>query len=350
MCPFSEAEMMIGGLTENTDSRALLSSSIKYYQDDLTFCVPNALPRPSWMNVFAIFNAMIWLVVLLLLVTSGYLLWLLSRVDNDSQGNFIWGLLQALAITLNNYATYVPKKLFIRLFYLSLVFYGMHFNTAYQSFLISVLTSPRYQTQVSSIDMAIEQGFHFKGSEDSYNYFRNLHTPAATHIAQNFEICTDIDKCLAEIVNDQFLAVAVAREHSENSPLMNKRNMFCFTRSNNIYNFLVSILARRDHHILSRVNRNIRGILEAGLLSKWQADSQRENEMKGSAVDEDGDGQIVLKIEHVQGAFYVTAIGLVVSFLVFLLEILFYKLLQKEGFKRLRGMENVFCYNVPKTK
>lgn len=345
--------MMIGGLMENTESRALLSASIKYYQDDLTFCVPNALPRPSWMNVFAIFNAAIWFVVLSLLVTSGYLLWLLSRVDNESQGNFTWGFMQALALTLNTYATYVPKKLFIRLFYICLTFYGMHFNTAYQSFLISVLTSPRFLTQVSSINMAIEQGFHFKGSEDAFNYFRNLPTPAAMHIVEHFEICKDIDQCLAEIAKDRFLAVAVSREHSENSPLMKKTNMFCFTRTNNIYNFLVSILARRDHHILSRINRNIRGILEAGLLSKWQGDSQRESDLQstGPGEEDEDSGQIVLKVEHVQGAFFVTGIGLVVSFVVFLLEILSYKLLQKERFKRLRCVENVFCYNNnPKTK
>lgn len=343
---YSEVEMMLGGLTENTESRALLSSSVKYYQDDLTFCVAKALLAPSWMNVFAIFNGTIWLVVLVLLLASGQLLWMLSKVDKESQGNVIWGFLQALALTLNTYATYVPKKLFIRLFYICLTFYGMHFNTAYQSFLISVLTRPRFQTQVNSIEMAIGQGFHFKGSENSFNYFRNLETPTAAHIADNFEICYDIDKCLAEIAKDLRLAVAVSREHSENSPLMKKTNMFCFTRSHNVYNFLVSILARRDHHILSRINRNIRGILEAGLLSKWQADSQRESDLRADSTESDDDsGQIVLKVKHVEGAFYVLIVGLSVSFLIYLLEILSYKLSHFERFRWLSCMERVFCYN-----
>lgn len=339
---------MIGGLTENAESRALLSPSIKYYQDDLTFCVANALLAPSWMNVFAIFNGTIWLVVFILLISSAYLLWCLSRYDEEMQGNYIWGLLQALALTLNTYATYVPKKLFIRLFYLCLTFYGIHFNTAYQSFLISVLTRPRFLTQVSSIDMTIAQGFHYKGSENSYNYFRNLGetSPNAKYIAEHFEVCLDIDQCLAEIANDHQLAVAVSREHSENSPLMNKRNMFCFARTNNVYNFLVSILARRDHHILTRINRNIRGILEAGLLNKWQADSQRESLLSSDTTEDDEDsGTIVLKVGHVQGAFYVVIVGLVVSVIVFLLEVVSFHLTRYERFKWLACMENVFCYN-----
>lgn len=338
--------MMIGGLTENTESRALLSPSVKYYQDDLTFCVANSQLAPSWMNVFAIFNGTIWLVVLLLLLSSAYLLWRLAKYDGEELGNYIWGFMQALALTLCNAATYAPRKLFIRLFYMALCFYGMHFQTAYQSFLISVLTRPRFQTQVSSIDMAIQQGFHFKGSENSNNYFRNLDTPSANFIAKNFEICEEIDKCLAEIASDHFLAVAVSREHSENSPLMKKTNMFCFTRSNNVYNFLVSILARKDHHILTRMNRNIRGILEAGLLSKWQADSQRESDLSADSTEDDDDnGTIVLKVQHVQGAFYVLIVGLFVSFVIYLLEIISYKLSRFERFRWLRCMENVFCYN-----
>lgn len=342
----SEVEMMIGGLMENSESRALLTPSIKYYQDDMTFCVAKALLAPSWMNVFAIFNSTIWLVVFLFLLSSSYLMWRLSKFDMDSEGNFFWGFLQALALTLNTYATYVPNKLFIRLFYLCLTFYGIHFNTAYQSFLIGVITRPRYQMQVSSIGMALQQGFHFKGSENSYNYFRNLQTSTATTIADNFEICDDIDKCLQEIANDLTLAVAVSREHSENSPLMKKTNMFCFTRTNNINNYLVSILARRDHHLLSRMNRNIRGILEAGLLNKWQADSQRESDLSSvSIVTEEDSGQIVLKVQHVQGAFYVLIVGLFVAFVIYLLELLSYKLSRFERFRWLRCMENVFCFN-----
>lgn len=351
LCIFSEVEMMIGGLTENSESRALLTPSVKYYQDDLTFCVAKALLAPSWMNVFAIFDAITWLFVFLLLLVSSYLLWKNSIIDDQSQGNIFWGFLQGLALTLCNCATYAPRMLGIRFFYMCFAIYGMHFNTAYQSFLITVLTRPRFQTQISTVDMAIAQGLHFKGSENTFNYFvSNLDSKegkAAQYIVKNFEICTDIDECLYELSTDLKLAVAVSREHSENSPLMSKMNMYCFTRSNNIYNYLISVLARRDHHLLSRINRNIRGVLEAGLLSKWQLDSQRESDLKNfkATGDEEDNATIVLKWQHVQGAFYVALIGLFVSLIVFLLEIIVFQLSNTRTFKKLKSLENVFCYN-----
>jgi hypothetical protein len=46
----------VGGLYENPISRRLVSSSIPYYQDDITWCVAKAGLAPSWLNVFIIFN------------------------------------------------------------------------------------------------------------------------------------------------------------------------------------------------------------------------------------------------------------------------------------------------------
>lgn len=67
---------MIGGMSENQISRKLVSSSVTYYQDDITWyvrlklcnifnlefsssirCVAKAGLAPKWMNVFIIFNS-----------------------------------------------------------------------------------------------------------------------------------------------------------------------------------------------------------------------------------------------------------------------------------------------------
>lgn len=345
--------MMIGGLAENADSRALLTSSVKYYQDDMTFCVSNAGPAPSWMNVFAIFDMGTWMFAIALLNLTGYLLWKFSAIEHTSQGNLVWGLLRTLAITLATYAQWEPRRFPIRFYFLCLMIYGMHFNVAYQSFLITVLTRPRYKAQITSLEMAVAESFHFRGSENTYNFFvSNMDTnPLAKYVVQHFEICEDIDRCLHDILSDPTLAVAVSREHSENSPLMKVRNMFCFPRTHNIYNFLISVLARRDHHILARMNRNIRSILEAGLLVKWQKDSQHvamgsDEADKSAGGDAEGSGQIVLRLDHVQGAFFVGSIGLTLALVVFILEWAFYVLTKSNYFKnRLRSMELRLCYN-----
>lgn len=54
--PKRKSDVMIGGLYENQVSRKILSSSIPFYQDDITWCVAKAGLAPKWMNVFIIFN------------------------------------------------------------------------------------------------------------------------------------------------------------------------------------------------------------------------------------------------------------------------------------------------------
>lgn len=52
-----KSDVLVGGLFENPFSRKLVSSSIPYFQDDITWCVAKAGLAPSWLNVFIIFNS-----------------------------------------------------------------------------------------------------------------------------------------------------------------------------------------------------------------------------------------------------------------------------------------------------
>lgn len=52
-----KSDLMVGGMYENPISRKLVSSSIPYYQDDITWCVSKAGLAPTWLNVFIIFNS-----------------------------------------------------------------------------------------------------------------------------------------------------------------------------------------------------------------------------------------------------------------------------------------------------
>lgn len=46
-------------------------------------------------------------------------------------------------------------------------FYGLHINTAYHSSLINVLTNPRYESQIDTIERAIQEGLKFYIAESS---------------------------------------------------------------------------------------------------------------------------------------------------------------------------------------
>uniref|UniRef100_A0A1B0CXD1 Uncharacterized protein n=1 Tax=Lutzomyia longipalpis TaxID=7200 RepID=A0A1B0CXD1_LUTLO len=340
------SDVMIGGLTENSISRKMLSSSIPYFQDDITFCVGKAPLAPNWTNVFAIFSFWIWLFNIFLLYVTGYILRAFSRRDTAETGNMVWALLQSLAVTLYNYGLYNPRRFYIRFYMFCLMIYGMHFYTAYSSFLITVLTRPRYEMQVSSLPTAVAEQYHFVGSENSLNYF-SKDDAQSTYVRRMFTICPDIDVCLEHVKRDSQLGVAVSRQHARNSPLIDENDMFCFSHAHNIYSYSVSMLAKRDYHLLPKINDIIRTILESGLLYKWQKDSEVSKVYVADA-SENAEGGIVLSLSHVQGAFIVLGFGLILSAVSFAVEWIIFLTIQKNrpGATFLkRHIERMLCFD-----
>lgn len=96
------------------------------------------------------------------------------------------------------------------------------------------------------------------------------------------------------------------------------------------------------------INENIRAILESGLLSKWELDSIKIGRKKVSGEGGGGHGsgpQIKLSVEHVEGAFILVIIGLSISLIVFLLEMLVSHMIRRRKYEKvLRKVEKVLCY------
>lgn len=162
---------MIGGLSENPISRKLLSSTIPYYQDDLTWCVAKAKLAPNWINVFIIFNITTWTIAIVTLHALAAILHYFVKKEGFVHENILWSFLIMLALNINFYGHYWPRRTFIKVFLAGVMIYGLHFSVAYNSFLIAVLTRPRFETQVSDIGAAIEKNFNMVGGENMGVHF-----------------------------------------------------------------------------------------------------------------------------------------------------------------------------------
>uniref|UniRef100_A0A182J2K2 Putative ionotropic receptor ligand binding domain-containing protein n=1 Tax=Anopheles atroparvus TaxID=41427 RepID=A0A182J2K2_ANOAO len=358
-------DLMIGGLYENPISRKLLSATIPYYQDDLTWCVPTARHAPKWLNVFIIFNVWTWLIAIFIIFAAAGLLYRFNYVEGLYRENYTWVLLQSLAFSLSVYAHYWPRRVSIRFFLIGYMFYGLHWNAAYHSFLISVLTRPRYEPQIASIGQAIEAEFRFAGAESTLPHFDNFlisvltrpryepqiasigqaieaefrfagaestlphfdkPDPISRHLGAVYRVCPRMDECLARLRTERLLAVAISRAHSSNSRLIGEAEMYCFPKTDNIYTYSVSMLAKKDFHLLPKMNDLIRRISESGLLGKWQKESEKIRIDADVEEDEVGaDGQTTLRLDHIEGAFLLGAVGLGLSLVAFVAELVYYR-------------------------
>ncbi|XP_055585200.1 uncharacterized protein LOC129738048 [Uranotaenia lowii] len=330
-----KTDIMIGGLFENPVSRKVVSSSIPYYQDDLTWCVPPAQIAPKWLNVFIIFNIWIWLVSIGIVMFSALLIYWLNFFEDLPYQNYTWTVVQSLAISLSVYAHYWPQKVSTQTFLLIYMFYGLHFGVFYHSFLLSVMTRPRFERQISTAEAALESGFDFAGAENTLVYFDK--PGVSRKIAPIYQICKNMDDCLDRLHSERTLAVAISRAHSSNSKSIGEGDMFCFSRSDNIQTYTVAMMGKRFFYLIPIINDHIRRIIESGLFGKWLVECMKIRVDDDSEGGGEGEVQIVLTVEHVMGGFILVIIGLAVGFVAFVGEIVYFRVQQTLNWK-----ENMF--------
>lgn len=111
--------------------------------------------------------------------------------------------------------------------------------------------------------------------------------------------------------------------------------MYCFPTIENIYTYSVAMIVERNYHLLSKINGHIRSISESGLLTKWEQESQTTKISSESSGEPNNDG-IILKLEHIEGAFLLGFCGICISTVAFGFEHLHFWLSMKNRSRELR--------------
>lgn len=318
---------MIGGMDEDSNTRRLLSSSIPYYQDDETWCVAVAKPEELWKGIFKLFPVRFWAGIIGIIYLFAAILYILSGID-DRHENFHWTFLASLSLTLGLATVYEPQRSNVRFMFFFFLFYGLIFSSFFHSFLVNVLSNPVRKAQVTSVQMAIDERYRFAGGTLPVSHF--VGTDPVIQSAYN--LCANIDECLQQLRTVDTLAVAVSRQHAMNSPTIAKTDLFCFPKLNNVYSYSVSMLMRKNFHLLGKMNSIIRRVMEFGLIQKWERDGEVQQLLKltkemsaaDTVVAEDGGGDdvVVLTVGHIAGSMIIMTVGYSLASLIFIAELI----------------------------
>lgn len=113
-----------------------------------------------------------WLGLALTLIVTSVFFYYFVRNEGIYRENYAWSLLIAMAIQTGQYGHYFPVKGAIKIFLGTMFVFGLHINTAYHSFLINVLTNPRYDDQINTVLKAMKAGMIFKVGENTVDFFK----------------------------------------------------------------------------------------------------------------------------------------------------------------------------------
>lgn len=143
---------------------------------------------------------------------------------------------------------------------------------------------------------------------------------------EKFEICDDLKLCLKKLHQNSNLAVAVSRELARDGHFRLAPQLYCFQKSEIIYDYLLKFLVRKHFPYLHELNDFVRTASESGLIEKWHTPNLNRNIINVEPIECNGIAMsdfIVLVVIYI-----LLKIG---SFFLLFLEKLVYKNVRKRN-------------------
>lgn len=150
----------------------LLWVTIPYIQDDQTWCVATARPQDVWQNIFSIYTVSTWLSLVAAIFVNALVIYLLIRAENKHE-SYVSTLMIGMATAIGQYVSYEPQRISIRVMMIFLFLYGIVMSSSFSSFLLGILTRPRFKLQVDSLSLAMEYDFRYVGGELALSHYSN---------------------------------------------------------------------------------------------------------------------------------------------------------------------------------
>lgn len=305
-----EADILLGFLPLNQTHITDFDVTAGHIFECARFFVPTALPVQPWKNITRVFNELIWVLIALSIVTVSFAFWAIQTEN---------GLMNSFFNTFRLFFTVFnkkPKLLLTRLVFLVWSIYSYLICSSYQSTLISFLTKPSFERQISTVEELVDSDLSYGGKEVVKSFFYEPNNPVFMKIYNNWKICSLALECtnrtayqrdFAVLKNTRQILYLMPKYYTFPS---GRRMLYGFKKPSGGY--LQGILFRKGLPLFGNFQRLVVRLRESGILEKWDL-----NEMRNDG----GDGLlVVLNMSHLCLAFVILIFGNGIALMVFMIE------------------------------
>lgn len=322
---YANFSMTSGALTLTRFTTFQLSDG--YGSENVIWVTPSAKKIPSSLKLSYPFQAnarialavsFAFVIVCALIFQSRFYSMLSRKLKMERSRSRIvfysWMVCMGLAIP----TTRLPKKTALLYIVLLWIWYCILVRTFYQVTLISAMKSNYYYQELESIDEAIQAEYAFGGGVGLKDYFidypviynnwQNIETldiiPTMKKISQGMEFVLAMSMLTAKtIIREEKIKVHIMRQKVVTSPSV--------------------IFFKKFSPLVAAVNKALNRLHESGFSEKFYKD------YAPTVVQKAEDSIESIKLAHYTGCYVVLITGWIVSFLLFVLEIIFDKVVRR---------------------
>lgn len=317
-------DIAIGSYVKTFERSYYFDSSDTYIQDILMWCVPHSPILLQSHNFLKILDLTSWLLLLFLYLVVVSLLWFASSLTQEELTPYLdyKNVFQyVFSIFLGMPVRFQPRTLQIRIMFIMTVLFSFHLDSAYLSFLTSVLTGSQYGEKYSTPSDIYEHNLTTYFVPNSAKYFQG---ERFQYVLDKMIECDKYKECMDYVAFRRDSAFCVPKMYVDyiynsyvtksNDPLLH-----CF---GNIVSMKTNMLMRKGFPLFTKINRLIGQLLAGGFIAKWRKDilSTRAGTFVGDIDIFENDSHF-LKMKNLVPVFITLIVGHSVAFLVFVIEL-----------------------------
>lgn len=325
----NNADFMFGMSTFKPEYTELCSSKT-YLYDQLYFFAPIAGEVPKWKNFIKIFKPSIWALIFVSLAINSLVWYGISKLNNFCNGTeeiYFSTYFLASWYTLLQGSTQMPTPSSIRTLLIFWTMFSLIVYTSYQCQLISILTKPQYENQISSMEEILNSKMAFGFFPRVKSAFSDPNNELERRISSNYTVCPLTEECVNRTAFKRDFAVI------KNSRQINYLTRKYYTSPDGkplLYGFSIGfhvyprILARKGFPLLEKFDEFILKFRCHGLMHKWDKETsstQRYDQQHQHSS---------LKIAHLLCGFFYLFFGLFLATVMFIVEIIWNKIINKK--------------------
>lgn len=300
-----------------------MDSSVPYYSSQIGFAIS---PRPklsSFENLFRPFDNFVWLAVTVLFATGIFVVFVINRSrkarDLFYGENVTTPFLNMSIAVFGGSQPIEPKGNFARILLMCFIIFCLVLRTLYQSSLfkfLQLLDQKDFQT----IDELIENKYKIYSSAANFDLF-----PKESKIYSSL--------ALVDYVQMEEVITQLQNENSKSALLRSVQGILFLNQENHkskqkfkilkeFYATIPSVIYfNKNFFLIESINHEIGKLQSSGLIEYWH--NIFVNKMYSSLQSLNSPKQ--LNLEHLGGGFQLCLIGWILSFLVFIVELIYKK-------------------------
>jgi hypothetical protein len=332
-------DMTFGGFPLHPFLHPFGDFTLSYLEQVMKWYVPCGTPVPRMEKVTKIFTIPVWLVVGFVFVLAAVVMWLLSKrscsAEPDTFRHISGCFYAAWAVALGVSVSHMPRNSALRAMFLFLLWYCFAISTLFQTIFTSILVDPGLSKRITTLEELNESNF-FHLTDPASEYLLNNADPTyydQIHLRKDY--CGQ-HGCILQYFSRRDVVTVYNYLHSEyfalaGQPAGSPALRVC-TLDDDIYKLYFSTYVNKGSPLLGPINNVIRRLTETGVKDKllrdlktgWRHENGTATEMRIDPVymQSETAGYFVFSVSHLKFGFYLLVIGYLLSFVVFVGELL----------------------------